>query len=40
METENGRRWSEKTIEIFKTEVTGKVVEIQFVNDDEGTNQW
>lgn len=40
METENGRRWSEKSIEIFKAEVSDKVVEVQFVNEEEGTNQW
>ncbi|CAF4616210.1 unnamed protein product, partial [Rotaria magnacalcarata] len=32
--------WSEDTIQIFKDEVIDKVVEIHFVNQEEGTEQW
>ncbi len=32
--------WPNETIEIFKEEVTDKVVEIHFANEEEGTEQW
>jgi hypothetical protein len=39
-ENENGPIWSDETIEVFKDEVIDKIVEVQFSNQEEGTEQW
>ncbi|CAF4572589.1 unnamed protein product [Rotaria sp. Silwood2] len=39
-QNENETIWPEETIQIFKTEVIDKVVEVHFVNQEEGTEQW
>jgi hypothetical protein len=39
-QNENEPMWSDETIEIFKEEVIDKVVEIHFINEEEGTQQW
>jgi hypothetical protein len=37
---ENEPIWPEEAIEIFKQQVADKIVEIHFVNEEEGTDQW
>ncbi len=39
-QNENGTIWSEEAIELFKREVIDKVVKVEFINEEEGTEQW
>ncbi|CAF3645620.1 unnamed protein product [Rotaria sp. Silwood1] len=39
-QTENDTIWPEETIQMFKKEVTEKIIEVHFVNQEEGTEQW
>jgi len=39
-QNENDSIWPEETVQIFREEVTNKIVEVHFANHEEGTESW